>query len=85
MMSQYISSVLKKSPLKADEPKYSDVDSSLGDLADFIVKAYQYQIMGINADGSALESFNPNGLVSRAEFATVFSRVLFGSKYNQVE
>ena len=41
--------------------------------------------MGINADGSALESFNPYGLVSRAEFATVFSRVLFGSKYNTTE
>jgi hypothetical protein len=33
--------------------------------------------MGINADGTPLKEFNPNGLVSRAEFATVFSRVLF--------
>jgi putative hemolysin len=54
-------------------------------LADFIVKAYQYQIMGINADGSALENFNPNWLVTRAEFATVFSRVLYWDKYNQAE
>ena len=83
MMSQYISSVLKKSPIKADKPEYKDVDESLGDLADFIVKAYQYQIMGINADGSALENFNPNGLVTRAEFATVFSRVLYWDKNNQ--
>ena len=83
MMSQYISSVLKKSPIKTDLPRYKDVDESLWDLADYIVKAYQYQIMGINADGSALENFNPNGLVTRAEYATVFSRVLYWDKYNQ--
>ena len=83
MMSQYISSVLKKSPIKADKPEYKDVDESLGDLADFIVKAYQYQIMGIDADGNALEYFNPNGLVTRAEYATVFSRVLYWSVNNQ--
>nr|MBR6099739.1 S-layer homology domain-containing protein [bacterium] len=77
MMSQYISSVLKRSPIKTDLPGYKDVDESLGDLADFIVKAYQYQIMGIDADGNALEYFNPNGLVTRAEYATVFSRVLY--------
>ena len=27
--------------------------------------------------------FNPSGKVSRAEFATVLSRVLFGSTYNK--
>ena len=27
-MSQYISSVLKKSPVKTDVPSYSDVDSN---------------------------------------------------------
>ena len=39
--------------------------------------------MGIKYDGTALSSFEPNKLVTRAEFATVFSRVLYGSKYNQ--
>ena len=39
--------------------------------------------MGIKYDGTALSSFEPNKLVTRAEFATVFSRVLYGNKYNQ--
>ena len=39
--------------------------------------------MGIHADGKPLNNFNPNGKVSRAEFATVLSRVLFGNIYNQ--
>ena len=82
MMSQYISSVLKKDPIKTDTPKYSDVNEKLGDLADYIVKAYQYQIMGINADGTALEYFNPNSYVTRADYATVFSRVLYWSENN---
>jgi hypothetical protein len=38
--------------------------------------------MGINADGTPIKEFNPNGLVTRGEFASVLSRVLFGDKYN---
>jgi len=30
-----------------------------------------------------MENFNPNKPVSRAEFTTVLSRVLFGSTYNK--
>ena len=41
--------------------------------------------MWINADGTPIKSFNPNGKVTRAEYATVFSRVLFGDKYNKAE
>jgi len=39
--------------------------------------------MGIHHDGTALAHFEPNKLVTRAEFATVFSRVLYGNKYNK--
>ncbi len=39
--------------------------------------------MGIDANGNALKNFKPTGTVSRAEFATVLSRVLFGDTYNQ--
>lgn len=38
--------------------------------------------MGIDAKGNALPSFNPNAEVTRAEFATVLSRVLYGDTYN---
>ena len=39
--------------------------------------------MGIESDGFPLAEFNPNGTVSRAEFGTALSRVLWGDKYNQ--
>ena len=85
MMSQYMTKVLWKTPVDTEKAEYADVDESLGDLADFIQTAYAYKIMWINADGTPLKNFNPNGKVTRAEYATVFSRVLFGDKYNKSE
>nr|DAX38520.1 MAG TPA: S-layer homology domain [Caudoviricetes sp.] len=57
--------------------EYLDVDTDLGDLRDYIQMAYQFQIMGVKKDGTALENFHPYRSVTRAEFATVFSRVLY--------
>ena len=85
MMSQYMTKVMWKTPVNAEKVEYADVNESLGDLADFIQTAYAYKIMWINADGTPLKKFNPNGKVTRAEYATVFSRVLFGDKYNKSE
>ena len=84
MMVVFMSWVLQKEPVITGNAGYKDVsEKGQGDLAWYIELAYQYQIMWINAGGKALQNFNPNGKVSRAEFATVLSRVLFGSKYNQ--
>ena len=85
MMSQYMTKVLWRTPATGEKANYADVDSSLGDLADFIETAYAYKIMWINADGTPLKEFNPKGKVTRAEYATVFSRVLFWDKYNKSE
>lgn len=85
MMSQYMTNVLWKTPAEVKKVEYADVDSSLGDLADFIQVAYAYKIMWINADGTPIKKFNPKGQVTRAEYATVFSRVLFGDRFNKSE
>ena len=84
MMSQYMTNVLWETPA-VGEVEYSDVDESLWDLVEFIKIAYAYKIMWINADGTPLEEFNPNGIVTRAEYATVFSRVLYWDNYNRYE
>ena len=85
MMSQYMTKVMWKTPVDAEKVEYADVNESLGDLADYIQTAYAYKIMWINADGTPIKKFNPRGKVTRAEYATVFSRVLFGDKYNKSE
>ena len=84
MMVEFMSWVLEKERIITDEVSYNDVDSEkLWDLAWYIQLAYQYQIMWIKEDWSPMEKFNPNKTVTRAEFATVLSRVLFGNTYNQ--
>lgn len=82
MMAVYATQVMGKQTQKTDTPKYADVNAQLGDLADYITLAYQLGIMGVDAQGNPLANFNPQGQVSRAEFATVLSRVMFGDKYN---
>ena len=82
MMTKFMANVLWKQPVISGNAQYPDVNPN-SDLADYIQLAYQYQIMGINADGTPIKNFNPNKKVSRAEFATVLSRVLFWNSYNQ--
>lgn len=84
MMVEFMSWTLQKQPVITWGVNYRDVNSKkLWDLAWYIQLAYQYQIMGINADWTPIEDFNPDKTVTRAEFATVLSRVLYGSRYNQ--
>ena len=85
MMVVYMSKVLWKQPVISKTAKYKDVSVKTRgqELYDYIQLSYQYQIMGIDANWKALRYFNPTRKVSRAEFATVLSRVLYGDKYNQ--
>jgi len=84
MMVVFMSEVLHRQPVITETFDYPDVnEKALWDLTGYIQLAYQYQIMGIQADGKPLNKFNPRGKVSRAEFATVLSRVLYGSVNNQ--
>ena len=82
IMSVYAMKEYHLKPLRAAAVNYKDVNTDLGDLADYIQLAYQLQIMGINADGTPMQAFEPHKLVSRAEFATVLSRVIWGNKHN---
>ena len=82
IMSVYAMKEYHLKPLITGAANYKDVNTDLGDLADYIQIAYQLQIMGINADGTPMQAFEPHKLVSRAEFATVLSRVIWGNKHN---
>ena len=82
IMSVYAMKEYYLKPLITGAANYKDVNTDLGDLADYIQIAYQLQIMGINADGTPMQAFEPHKLVSRAEFATVLSRVIWGNKHN---
>lgn len=76
MLSYYAMNVLGKEPDKSKVPNFDDVSTDL-DLAynNWIVRAYQLWIMWIN-----VKNFRPYDLVTRAEFGTALSRLLFGIK-----
>lgn len=82
MMSVFAVKIMGKTPLFTGTVNYKDIKQANGDLSKYIQLAYQLQIMGIDAEWKALANFNPNGTVTRAEFATVLSRLLYGTKYN---
>jgi hypothetical protein len=82
MMVQYMINVLHKKPILNEDVTYADVDWSLWDLEWYIKLAYQYQIMWIHWNWEPLKEFEPNRILTRKEFAAVFSRILFWDKYN---
>jgi hypothetical protein len=53
---------------------FTDIDSVKGDLHDYIIESCQLGIMG-----QGIDAFRPYDTISRAEFGTALSRVLWGS------
>ena len=75
MLSQYAINVLGKTPDTTKVvPTFPDVDEKLNaDYNNWVVLAYQLGIMWINVD-----KYRPFDLVTRAEFGTALSRMLYG-------
>jgi len=75
MLSQYAINVLGKTPdTSIVVPTFPDVDAKLdADYNNWVTLAYQLWIMWIG-----IEKFRPFDLVTRAEFGTALSRMLFG-------
>jgi hypothetical protein len=48
-----------------------------------MILACQLWIMGIHTDWSPLSAFSPNELITRAQFGTILSRILYGTLYNE--
>ena len=82
MLSVYATKLLWMNHVIEEEVTYPDVNDSLGDLAYYIQEWYKLQIMGIHANGAPLSKFLPYSLVTRWEFWTVFSRILYGNGNN---
>ena len=74
MLSQYAINVLGKTPDTDKTISFRDVSAELdAEYNNGVTLAYQLGIMWIN-----IEEFRPNDLVTRAEFGTALSRMLFG-------
>jgi hypothetical protein len=51
-------------------------------MKEFIIRACEMGLMGLKADGTPDTAFNPNNVVTRAEFGTTLSRLYFGDENN---
>jgi hypothetical protein len=76
MLSVYAMEVLGMTPDTSKACNFGDIDSVKGDLHDYIIKSCQLGVMG-----QGISSFRPYDTISRAEFGTALSRVLWGSQY----
>jgi hypothetical protein len=72
MLSVYAKGSLGKTPDTSKACSFNDIDSVKGDLHDFIIESCQLGIMG-----KGISSFRPYDTISRAEFGTALSRVLW--------
>ena len=75
MLSQYAMNVLWQKPANIVTPKFNDVtDKQNSDYDDWVSLAYQLWIMWQNMPNN---KFRPDDEVTRAEFATALSRMLY--------
>ena len=73
MLSQYAINVLNKKPVNTVVPHFLDMNDKLDEEYNYwVTLAYQLGIMWIN-----IEEFRPFDLVTRAEFGTALSRMLY--------
>jgi hypothetical protein len=78
MLGKYAINVLWKKPANTIVPKFSDVTEELNAEYDYwVTLAYQLGIMWINMPNG---KFRPNDPVTRAEFVTALSRLLYNTE-----
>jgi hypothetical protein len=85
MISQFAINVLWDEPNVWKEwcDNFEDIDWDTEELKWFMKTACELGLMWLEADWiTPKKVFNPEWFVTRAEFGTVFSRLLFGGRYN---
>ena len=85
MISEYAINVVWKKPdvWKKWCDQFQDIEKDTDELKYFMKTACELNLMWLHADWKTpKDNFDPNDIVTRAEFWTVFSRLLFGDEYN---
>jgi hypothetical protein len=73
MMVNYATEVMGQTPDTSKTCEFTDVANQTEELQGYITEACQLGLMGVG-----ITAFNPNGVVTRAQFGTVLDRVLNG-------
>lgn len=63
--------------------QYDDMEDQSSEMKFYSKIVCQLWLMGLKSDGiTPLKSFDPNSFVTRAQFGTILSRLIFGDVYN---
>jgi hypothetical protein len=82
MFVEFARGVLGRTPDTTKVCNFPDMATQDADMQQFVRLACQMNIMGVKPDGSPVELFDPQWVVTRAQSATVLSRVIYGSRYD---
>ena len=85
MISEFAVNVLGMKPekWKSGCDKFNDISTLNAELRNFVTISCELGLMWLESDWKTpAKSFNPGRYVTRAQFGTVLSRLLFGDKYN---
>jgi hypothetical protein len=82
MMAEFAINVVHLTPDKNRICNFKDIHKEIDELQYYIQLSCQLGIMGVDYYGNPDTIFNPNYVLTRDQLVTMFSRVLFGTKYN---
>ena len=82
MISQFAIKVVGLAPDPSRDCLHDDVSEESDEMQHFIRIGCELGLMGLQYDGEPAETFWPNEIVTRAQFGTVFSRLLWSGENN---
>ncbi len=83
MISEYAVKQLKKTTNTGANCIFSDMTNQSTEMKVYAQAACQLGLMGLKSDGTPDTKFNPTAEVTRAQFGTTLSRLLYGASNNE--
>lgn len=85
MISNFAMNVLGLEPDTSRKCAFSDMATIGAEMQQYAKTACQLGLMGFKGDGSVAATFNPHGLLDKAQLATMLSRITYGDKNNDAQ
>lgn len=82
MIAQFAINIMDKKPNDPTRCIFSDMKKESLEMQYYAELACKLGLMWLQSDGKPNTVFSPNAIVTRAQFGTMFSRLLYGNRYN---
>lgn len=85
MISEFAINVLKHTPDNLVICNFNDLSGETFEVIYYAKLACKLGLMWLKYDGTPDTKFSPDGQITRAQFGTILSRLLYGSTYNNTD